>query len=358
MNGLRIMILLLLSSSMLVAKESKSARKDKKIVGKEERLFAKNLKKKKDTASTYLLHANNLSGIPSQAKRAAYFYQLAVKKDSANPEIFKGYGRYLFDYQHSYAESGAMLEKGLAIAKSDNEIRKYLVQAQEKIALQDADDKMRDFGTMSIKVTNPDSDYKSTTKFDSLKKLLADPGFGKNYGRLLKRYYADDTTLTAGDMYLMIVGYSAEGTYNPFNYNDITELRMIASHDLDRAIKRGLELTVSNPLNPSLNRELMYYYRRKNQPDTAEHYHHRIRQYFNGMLYSGDGTCSKPYVSLWAKEEYNFIAYLGGKASDFHAMGTCAGQMSEEIEMTNLETKKTENIFFNVALIYMHTVGK
>ena len=133
---------------------------------------------------------------------------------------------------------------------------------------------------------------------------------------------------------------------------------MIAFSNADSGIKKGNELLLDNPLNPSLNREMMYCYRKKNDPLNADKYLNRIKQVFNGMLYSGDGTCENPYVSLWAKEEYNFITYLGYRSTENHAMGTCAGQMAEKIDMIDPATEKVEAIHFNVALIYMQAVGK
>ena len=103
---------------------------------------------------------------------------------------------------------------------------------------------------------------------------------------------------------------------------------------------------------------MMYCYRKKNDPVQGDKYMHRIQQFFNGVLYSGDGSCEKPYVSIWAKEEYNLISYLGYTATENHAMGTCAGQMAEQIDMINPKTQETETIHFNVALIYMQAIGK
>lgn len=57
-------------------------------------------------------------------------------------------------------------------------------------------------------------------------------------------------------------------------------------------------------------------------------------------------------------EEFPVGSYLCLYAADTHAMGTCAGHMAEIVDVINPETKKTEPIHFNVALIYMQAVGK
>lgn len=353
-----ITLLVLLLATGSYAKDDKAAQKNQKAVDKEEHQFQKELKRDPNNAIVYLDHANNLAAISSECSRAAGFYLLALKYDSANARIYKDYGRYLLNISRSYPEAKIMLDKGLALSPADDEIKNDLASANKMIALQDEDNRLRDFGTTTVKELNPDTNYSRLTKFDSLKKVTNETGNRFNYQTLLARYMADDQVLTPQEMYMLMVGYSTQKSYNPFNYNDISEMRMMAGHSVKSAISRGKELVKTNPLNPSLNREMMYYYRKSNDPVQADKYLNRIKQFFSGVLYSGTGTCDKPYISLWAKEEYNFINYIGCKATANHSMGMCAGQMAESIDVINPATQKTEPVYFNVALIYMQTVGK
>ena len=341
-----------------MAKEDKSALKNKKAVDHEEHRFERDLSRNPGSAVPYLDHANILSAINSESSRAAGFYQLALKYDSLNAGIYKDYGKYLFDRERSYPAARTMLTKSLALAPGDAEAEKYQEATNHIIALQDEDNLLRSFGSTTIKEINPNGNYATTTKFDSLKIVLNETGNKFNYQMLLARYLADDKMLTPQEMYLLVIGYAAQKSYNPFNYNDILEMKMVANHDLESAINKGLELINTNPLNPTLNKELMYYYRKKNDTVRADKYLNRVKQFFNGVLYSGNGSCDKPYISLWAKEEYTFITYLGYKSTENHSMGMCAGQMSEIIDVINPVTQKTEPIHFNVAHIYMQTVGK
>ena len=353
-----IILSLLLPAMNCFAQDDKSAQKNRQTVEKEEQQFQKESRKHPNSATTYFDHANNLAAISSEVKRAGEYYQLALKYDSANAEIYKDYGMYLFDKLRSYNDAKVALEKGLALSPNDEEMKKYLESANKIIALQDEDNRLKDYGSTTIRALNPGGNYAAITKFDSLKILIEGDSSKFNYQTLLTRFLADDKSLTPEEMYMLIVGYSRQKSYTPFNYNDIYEIRMVAGHSIDSAIKKGTELTKNNPLNPTLNRDIMYYYRKKNEPNEADKYLNRIKQFFNGVLYSGNGTCDRPYISLWAKEEYNFISYLGYKPTDIHSMGTCAGQMSEVIDAINPTTGKTEAVHFNVALIYMHTVGK
>jgi len=358
MKRFLLVMLLILFAIHAPAKEDKTAQKNKKIVEREERRFEKDLSRNPGNAEPYLNHANNLAVINSEYSRAAGFYDLALRHDSLNATIYKEYGKYLFDKVRSYYLAKTMLEKGLALAPADGEVKKYLDTTNQVLALQGAESRLRDFGTTTVKELNPGGDYVAITKFDSLKIVVNETASQFNYQKLLSRYLADDKMLTPQEMYMLIVGYSTQKTYNPFNYNDILEMNMMANHDVESAIAKGNELIKTNPLNPTLNKELMYYYRKKDDTVQADKYLNRIRQFFNGVLYSGNGSCNKPYISLWAKEEYNFITYLGNKATENHSMGMCAGQMAEIIDVIYPATQKTESMHFNVALIYMQTVGK
>ncbi len=351
-------LLTFLGANYCFAAGNKEAKRQKKIIAKEEHHYQKEHRRDPQGAMPYLRHADNLAIYKQDNEKVIYFYKLALSADSANSAVYKDYGKYLFEKLQSIDEAKEMFTKGLSLAGNDDQLKKYMESVNKIIEKRDADNKLRDFGKVHIRELSAASDYKSISNIDSLKLITADPGNAYNYQQLLERFLADDESLTPQEMYMMIIGYSQQKVYSPFNYNDIYELRILASRDLDTAINRGIELTHSNPLNPSLYRELMYFHRKKDEQALADKYMHRIQQYFNGVLYSGKGSCDRPYISLWAKEEYNFITYLGYKSADSHSMGNCAGQMAEIIDVTDPNTHAADKINFNVKLIYLQATGK
>ena len=353
-----VLSVLLVSFHAFSKKDSKEDLKEKKKIEKEEHTFQKNRKKNPDDAKVYLEHANNLANTKTLVRDAQEYYLTALKKDSNNVLIYKDYGRYLLNQLHAVDDATHILGRGLKLAPNDDEMKNEMAIVNKTIAMRVADSLARDFGTTTLRKLNPDADYTGLSNFDSLGKLLSDKAYPNNYQNLSARFLADDKDLGPAEMYLMIVGYTKQEYYNAFNYNDISELRMLASQSLDSAIKMGIELSRKNPINPTLNWELMYYYRKKNDTVSANRYLKRIQQFFNGVLYSGDGTCAKPYISIWAKEEHNFINYLGYAKADSYSMGTCAGQMSEIFELTNPKTFKKDLICFNIKLIYLNSVKK
>ena len=357
-NYLAVILLVFLCVHSVYAKDDNKDKKIQKAITKEEHRFQNDLEKEPNNANIYWRHANQLATYNSEFKRALSFYQKAISIDSVNALIYKDYGRYLFDKLHSPDEAKSVLTKGLQFDPNNEDMNKCLESVNKAIEKRGEEAKLKDFGRTTIRELNPNSNYQSLSNFDSLEKIIFDAGNTRNYQKLFGRFQRDDATLTPEDMYLLIIGYAKQKEYNPFNYNDINALRMLASYDLDSAINKGNELVYINPLNPSLNRELMYYYRKKNDVTNADKFMKRIQQFFNGVLYSGNGSCDRPYISLWSKEINTFISYIGYQHTDNHMMGTCAGQMAEIVEMTDPKTKKTENIYFNLKLVYIQTTGK
>lgn len=353
-----ILSVLLISFYAFSKKDSKEDLKEKKKIEKEEHTFQKNRKKTPDDAKVYWVHANNLANTKTLVRDAQEYYITALKKDSNNVLIYKDYGKYLLNQLHAVDDASDILGKGLKLAPNDDEMKNEMAIVNKATAMRVADSLARDFGTTALRELGSNADYTSLSNFDSLGKLLSDKTYQNNYQNLSARFLADDNNLSPAEMYLMIVGYTKEEYYNAFNYNDISELRVLASQSLDSAIKMGTELSHKNPINPTLNRELMYYYRKKNDTVAANRYLKRIQQFFNGVLYSGDGTCTKPYISIWAREEHNFINYLGYAKADSYSMGSCAGQMSEIFELANPKTAKKDFICFNIKLIYLNSVKK
>ena len=157
----------------------------------------------------------------------------------------------------------------------------------------------------------------------------------------------------------MLIGYTQTENYNPYNYNAIDNIYTLAGNgQIDEAIKKGEELLNTNPLNPSLNRVLMYCYRKKGNNEKAEYYHKRILTVFNAMLYTGQGTCEKPYITFWVKEEYNFARHIGLSPTGQYSTGMCTGGMADKLETNNPKTEEKEIIHFNIMPIFKKTMKK
>lgn len=341
-----------------LAKEKDKDAAIRKEIEKENDRYQRNLAKYPNKAATYRDHARIMTGFHSECRDARVFYEKALTLDSTDASLFREYGEYLFDKLMDINGSKSALTMCVKLSKEDDEIHKYLTQIDRITEAREKETKLRDFGHTKIRELGSATVYASITNMDSLRKVAADTSSRFCYGKLLARFLTDDPTLAPEEVYMLIIGYSATPDYNPFNYNDISSLKMVSAINSDTAISKGMAMIPANPLNPSLNREIMYSYRRKNDLENAARFERRIHQFFNGVLYSGNGNCTRPYVSLWGKEEYNFLNYLDYKQTENHSMETCAGQLAEKIEIIDAKTGQSGNIYFNVKLIYMQTTGK
>jgi len=346
---------ILLYMSSAIAKESKADKKNRKKTAKAEARFQKRVSRDPRSASVYWQYANELIGIKGETMKADGYYDKAISLDSVNGPLYKDYGVFLYDHKRDIDKADTMFVRAARHGTNDDVTKKYLGQINEQLAGRAAEQKLFDLGEASDKSTSTVA-FSVLTNFDSLKKVLTDPPSPTNYKRLLDRFLHDDASFSASDMYMLIVGYTAQKEYNPFNYTDISTFRGI--RDIDTAIKIGSDLVKIYPVNPTLNRQMMYDYRRKNDTAAANRYKRRARLYFDAMLYSGDGTCARPYLTIWGKEEENFLNYIGAKGNDEHAMTNCSGQVSEMQEMVNDQTRKKQDVYFDVQLIYQQSMGK
>lgn len=331
-----------------------------KAFNKEEKRFQKSLKKKPDAAETYWKHANNLSLFKGKyAKDAIQFYVKAIKIDSLNALLFKDYGKYLFNILKNSSAAKNILQKSEKLNPSDNEVAALLKVVTIVTDLNEKKQKMKDIGISKAREYQSNFSYASLTNFDSLKIFLSDISHKESYEKLLTRFLNDDVNISSHEMYLLLVGYSMLKDYRSLNYNDIRDLQgMASSEHYDGAINYALKLLLENPLNPSIYKELMFCYRMKNDTVNADKYLNKLKRVFDGMIYSGNGTCEKPYLNLWSKEKNNFIKYLGYTPTENFNIITCAGQMTEAIEVINPVTTQKEFVHFNISLMSENIIGK
>ncbi len=355
-NYLIILFSLTLFSTATFAKDEKAEKENKKRIEKEEQHYQKELRKNAGSSLPYWHHAINLAEIKSECITAKDFYIKAIKIDSTNGLLQKDYGKYLYDKLREYDDANEVFIKAKKYLPTDAEIVKYQDNLKIIFDNRNRENKLRDIGISNSTIIDTTVNFATITKFDSLFFILADSNNYNSYKKLLSRFLKDDNSLTPAEMYMLIVGYSRQKTYNSFDYNAISELRM--QSDLDTAISKGNLIINTNPLNPSLNKEMMYFYRLKKDDAMANKFLNRVHQYFNGMMYGADGTCKRPYITLWAKEEYSFLTYLGYEPTEFHSMGSCANLMSEIVEVKKPNSKASKDIHFDMQLIYLMTTGK
>jgi len=350
---------ILIPASMQAKKEKKQVDIQHEI-DKENRNFEKKVGKHPNDANIYWQHANNLCKFKGDAGLVANIkenYQQALAYDTSNGIIYKDYANFLVK-TINYDETKSILTKGLKLLPTDEQMKKQLVAIEAILNAQAIDSKMKSVGISTIREIDTQKNYHSYSNLDSIRQVVKDPTNKMYYPLLLERFNNEDKSLTAEDMYFLIIGYSTQSAYKPFNKNELLALQMVSSSNLDTGISAGLDLLGTNPLNPAINREIMYYYRKKGLNKLADRYENRVKMFYSGILFSGNGSCNKPYISLWGKEEYTFLNYIQFKGTDVKSMEMCNGQMVEMIQCNNEVKGGKENIYFNMRLIYLQSANK
>lgn len=325
----------------------------------ENALYEKALKENPNSAKPHWEHANRMAEFTFNAYKDAWkFYKKALEIDSTNAEIYKDYGDYLFDKYAAIDEAKIIYEKGLSYSLENKSLKEKIQLVNETIAKREEDKKLRSFGMTLKKQVAHDYSYQDITNLDSLKLIVTDKKSKFYYSTQLDKFL-NNQLLSEYETYLLLIGYTQTNDYNPYNYNDIDNLRQLSNTgQYENAIKNGQELLTTNPLNPSIYRELMYCYRKTENTEIAEKYKLKIQQIFNAMIYTGNGSCEKPYVTFWVKEEYNFAYYVGLTPTGQYSTEMCSGGMADKLEVYNTDTQKKEILHFNIMPIFKKTMGK
>ncbi len=334
-------------------------KKNTKTSEEAEAVYNKDLKKNPNSALPHWRYANVMAEFTFNAYKDAWKYYLkALDIDSTTADIYYDFSNYLAYKLEELDDAKAVCEKGLQFAPDNQKLKANLKKFDEIIEKNNEDARLYSFDKTDKRFIQHDMKYSDISNIDSLNKVVTDGKSNFKYEKLLTNFNSGKT-LTDYEVYLMLIGYTQTENYNPYNYNAIDNIYTLAGNgQIDEAIKKGEELLNTNPLNPSLNRVLMYCYRKKGNNEKAEYYHKRILTVFNAMLYTGQGTCEKPYITFWVKEEYNFARHIGLSPTGQYSTGMCTGGMADKLETNNPKTEEKEIIHFNIMPIFKKTMKK
>ena len=333
--------------------------KNKNASEEAEAAYYEDLKKNPNSALPHWKYANVMAEFKSNAYKNAWEYYLkALDVDSTKADIYYDFSNYLANKLNEVDYARLVCEKGLKFAPENDRLKDNLKKFSQIIEKNNENIRHFSFDKTDKRMKPHNMEYLQLSNIDSLNKIVTAKKRKFKYVKLLKKFN-DSNSLTDYEVYLMLIGYTQTENYNPYNYNAIDNIYQLAINgQIDQAIKEGDELFNTNPLNPSLNRVLMYCYRKKGNNEKAEYYHKRILAVFNAMLYTGQGTCEKPYITFWVKEEYNFARYIGLSPTGQYSTGMCAGGMADKLETYNTKTEEKETIHFNIMPIFKNAMKK
>lgn len=326
-------------------------KKNEKISRAENKRYEKDLGEHPNSAAPHWRHANIVGAFNfKEAEEAWRYYDKALKIDSTNAAIWSDFGDYLLKVHQDMRTSLTLYERALNLEPDNkilqgkvDELTKNIEQIQETVRL-------RSIGRSAYRKIDHGIKYSVISNFDSLQAITINPESPYSYEKLLKRFLEDDL-LNEWETYLLCLGYATTETYSP--YSDVSSdlYKDNKAGNYDKTLAREQELLTKNPVSASLYRELMYAHRRKGENEIADRYQRRAQRLYEAMIFTGDGTCDKPYITLTTTEEYALISYLGLYSTGEQALMTCNGAQTDRLSIEDRD-EKTGELYFDVRLLF------
>jgi tetratricopeptide (TPR) repeat protein len=323
--------------------------REMKLINDENVRFENELKENVDSAEVYWKHANITTQFTFHRIDAWEFYQKAISIDSSKVQYFIDYGKHLIGMNDLYI-ARRLYKRGIRLFPSNNDIKIGLDEVSKLISENEENVKLSHFGNAPTLGHTKSSEYSKVTDFVNLAKLTTDEKSPFFYKDLLAKFNAN-FELNDEQVYMLLIGYTQQEAYDPYTQevDQITQLNIPEKRK--EAISKAIELLKTNPLSTELYKELIFAYRKMGNMELADSYQKKLQRILNASLYTGDGTCDRPYVVFWVREEYTLLKYLDLNRTGAIYMGNCAGQMSDKFLVTNMTTQEKTNIHFNTTLI-------
>lgn len=188
--------------------------------------------------------------------------------------------------------------------------------------------------------------YKTKDQNDSL-----------SYDKLLKRFVANDTTLTDFEVLALLIGFTDKPEYKP--YQDLDTERQIYNLNGEKKYQQGLDsankFLKTHPLSVKTLFEKSYSFHKLEQKDSAQYYLYQGRRIFKAMYFSGDGkTSENPSFALGPADGQDYIRkFVGAKIG---TMGSGRDKTGNFLDI--LEAKFNDGQTMKLYFIIQHATIK
>jgi len=195
---------------------------------------------------------------------------------------------------------------------------------------------------------------------DDFKKVLAktkDQKDNLSYDKLLKRFSANDTTLTDFEVLALLIGFTDKPEYKP--YDDLATEREIYKLNGEKKYQEGLDkanmFLKTHPLSVKALFEKSYSFHKLEQKDSAQYYLYQGQRIFKAMYFSGDGkTKETPTFALGPADGQDYIRKFVGEKIGVMGSGKDKNGNFLDILEIKFEDGQTMNLYF----IIQHATDK
>lgn len=195
---------------------------------------------------------------------------------------------------------------------------------------------------------------------DDFKKVLnktKDPNNNLSYEKLLKRFSANDTTLTDFEVLALLIGFTDKPEYKP--YDDLRTEREIYKLNGEKKYQEGLDkandFLKTHPVSLKALFEKSYSFHKLEQKDSAEYYMYQGQRIFKAMYFSGNGkTKDTPTFALGPADGQDYIYKFVG--ADIGTMGSGSDKNGNFLDI--LEAKFEDGQTVTLYFIIQHATDK
>ena len=183
------------------------------------------------------------------------------------------------------------------------------------------------------------------------KAILANTKDSNNYlyyGKLLPRFYANDTSISRYETLALLIGFTDQPDYKP--YDDIdTEKEIFVLNDdgnYEDALTEANSYLATHPVSLRILKEKSYTLHQLKKKDSADYYMDLVHKIMSAMLFSGNGkTPETAMFSLGLADGERFTENAGMTVSN---KGTGENKSGNYMELIDAVTDDGEhkNLFF------------
>lgn len=201
------------------------------------------------------------------------------------------------------------------------------------------------------------STFNYQTDYKKILEKTKEPKENLYYGKQLKRFEINDTTLTNYEILALLIGFTDKKEYKPYVDLDIEReiYKLNGEKKYQDALKKGLSFIKTHPFSVKTLFEIAYSYHKLNQEDKAEFYVHKGRKIFEAMYFSGNGkTPESPTFSLGPGDGQDYIHKFVG--ADIGTMGSGHDKNGNFLDI--LDAKFEDGTIVKLYFIIQHATNK
>lgn len=192
------------------------------------------------------------------------------------------------------------------------------------------------------------NEFHYTNDFDTILAKSKDSSDDFYYKKLLERFQKNDTTLTSKEVLALMIGYTSNENYNPYQYiGDEREiLNLVRQKDYKAAIRKCDVILRTNPFSfVALMEKGFSLWKLGN--DEFHEYKFRQNLVLDAIIYSGDGSLQNAFFVLSPLDGQVLISYIW--QGNIGTMGSGSDENDNFIDILEMEKDGESSIkHFNI----------